>query len=83
MVGGEGWGGGANNYGVVIYGDGDNIESNSLSPEQNDDYAPLIVTQTPDQPERGAEEPQSRRAGGTGRIGGGAGINIWRGWGNV
>ena len=59
-------GGGATYSGVIVYGDGDDSELYCLPPDWNGDNAPLIGIQTPDQPERGSQEPRLWRAEGTG-----------------
>ena len=59
---GGGWGE-TPDYGGGVYGDRDNSESYYLPPDQNSDEVPLIRKQTPDQLERGTQEPRLRHAG--------------------
>ena len=66
LVGRGGGKGETSNSCVVAFGYGDDSESYSLPPDWNGENAPLIGMQTSDQPERGAQEPRSRHAGGTG-----------------
>ena len=80
MIGGGGGGGGreeATDSGDGVYGDKGNSESYYLLHGRNSDDVHLIGTQTPDQPECGAWEPQLRRTGGTGgRDSGGGGGKV-------